>query len=327
VALDALGNLFISEEKALVRRVDAASGIISTVAGQSGDWGFSGDGGPAASAHLSPPRSLAVDAGGNLFIADRLNNRIRRITKLDNSGPLASNVAANPNPVAVGTGSALTAHLDDTTTGGSKIASAEYNIDNGAFVSMNAVSAPFDAVGEDVTASLPAFASAGLRTVCVRGRDTANNIGPAECILLVAYDPAGGFVTGGGSVNSPAGADLADASAAGPAIFGFNSKYLPGNNTPSGSLEFQFKAGNLNFKSTVMDWLVVTGEPRAVFRGDGTINGQTVCKFEVDAWDGSSQPGNVDAFGLKIFACAGGGNRYSLPATPLTRGSIIIHGQ
>ena len=74
-----------------------------------------------------------------------------------------------------------------------------------------------------------------------------------------------------------------------------------------------------------MDWLVVTGEPRAIFRGNGTINGATVCKFEVDAWDASYQPGSVDAFGLKIFACAGGGDRYSLDATPLTKGSIIIH--
>jgi hypothetical protein len=74
-----------------------------------------------------------------------------------------------------------------------------------------------------------------------------------------------------------------------------------------------------------MDWLVVTGEPRSIFQGTGTINGTSVCRFEVDAWDGSFRPGNVDAFGLKIFSCASGGDRYSLPARPLTKGSIIIH--
>ena len=124
---------------------------------------------------------------------------------------------------------------------------------------------------------------------------------------------------------SPAGADLLNTSAAGAATFGFVSKYLPGKSTPSGNLEFQFKEGNLSLKSTSMDWLVVTGQPRAVFRGTGTISGGNVCKFEVDAWDNSFSPGNADAFGLKIFSCASGGDRYSLAATPLTKGSIIIH--
>ncbi|MBI2876187.1 MAG: VCBS repeat-containing protein [Candidatus Tectomicrobia bacterium] len=133
------------------------------------------------------------------------------------------------------------------------------------------------------------------------------------------------FVTGGGGVDSPAGADLLNASAAGPATFGFVSKYLLGRDTPSGNLEFQFKQGNLNFKSTSLDWLMVTGQPRAIFRGTGTINGANICKFEVDAWDGSYQPGDVDAFELKIFSCDSGGDRYSLTATPLTKGSIIIH--
>jgi hypothetical protein len=143
--------------------------------------------------------------------------------------------------------------------------------------------------------------------------------------LLVVYDPSGAFVTGGGSVNSPAGADSANPTTAGTATFGFVSKYLPGRSTPDGNLEFQFKAGNLDFKSTSMDWLVVTGEPRGQFRGTGSINGATVCKFQVDAWDASFQPGNADAFGLKIFSCDSGGDRYSLAAVPLAKGSVIIH--
>jgi hypothetical protein len=73
-----------------------------------------------------------------------------------------------------------------------------------------------------------------------------------------------------------------------------------------------------------MEWLVVTGEPRAIFRGDGILNGDVVCKFEVDAWDGSFGPDEGDAFGLKIHAC-GGGDRYSLDRTPLVTGSIKIH--
>jgi len=57
----------------------AQSGIISTVAGN-GTVGFSGDGGPATSAQLYHPYGFAVDAAGNLFIADTSNNRVRKVT-------------------------------------------------------------------------------------------------------------------------------------------------------------------------------------------------------------------------------------------------------
>lgn len=79
VGFDAAGNLFIAEfDRRLIRRVDAATGIISTVAGNQGT-GFSGDGGPAIAASLSDPYDVAIDASGNLFIADSGNFRIRRV--------------------------------------------------------------------------------------------------------------------------------------------------------------------------------------------------------------------------------------------------------
>lgn len=134
-----------------------------------------------------------------------------------------------------------------------------------------------------------------------------------------------GFVTGGGIVESPVGADAENPDATGPATFGFVSKYVKGKTTPEGNLVFFFKAGDLHFKSTSMGSLVVTGQPRAVFRGVGTINDGAVCKFEVDSWDGSFDSG-VDAFGLKLHGCDTGiEDRYLLGATPLTKGSITIH--
>ncbi len=78
VAVDASGNLFIADtQNRRVRKV-AADGIITTVAGN-GTGGFSGDNGPAAGAQLSIPNAVAVDASGNLFIADTQNNRIRKV--------------------------------------------------------------------------------------------------------------------------------------------------------------------------------------------------------------------------------------------------------
>lgn len=81
VRFDAEGNMFFVEMKNnLVRRVDAKSGIISTVAG-TGRQGFSGDGGPATKATLNRPHSITLDNQGNLYICDIGNHRIR-IVKL-----------------------------------------------------------------------------------------------------------------------------------------------------------------------------------------------------------------------------------------------------
>jgi trimeric autotransporter adhesin len=78
LALDASGNLFITDSLGQrVRRVDASTGIITTVAGN-GTSGYSGDGGPATEATLSYPSGVGVDGSGNLFIADG-NNVIRRV--------------------------------------------------------------------------------------------------------------------------------------------------------------------------------------------------------------------------------------------------------
>ena len=91
-AMDAKGNLYIADtNNNRIRRV-GTDGIITTVAGM-GKNGFSGDGGPAAQASLSGPSSVTVDAGGNLYIADTNNHRIRRvgpdgiITTVPGSGP------------------------------------------------------------------------------------------------------------------------------------------------------------------------------------------------------------------------------------------------
>src|SRR2546425_1017218 len=79
IAVDAAGNLFIADaDDHRIRRVAAGTGIITTVAG-TGTAGFGGDGGPATGAQLWTPTGVAVDAAGNLFIADADNNRIRQV--------------------------------------------------------------------------------------------------------------------------------------------------------------------------------------------------------------------------------------------------------
>jgi uncharacterized repeat protein (TIGR01451 family) len=252
----------------------------------------------------------------------------------DTVGPVSSNVVANPAVVAIGNGLTLTASVDDSSTGNSVVAGAEYSLDGGPFTPMSPSDGGFNSVLENVTAAVPAFAAADVINVCVRGGDVHSNVGAAACILVAVYDPDGGFVTGGGWINSPAGAHAAQPLLTGKANFGFVSKYLPGADTPSGETEFQFKVANLNFRSSTYEWLVVAGA-RAQFKGTGTINNAGDYGFLLTAIDGQ-QPGGggTDKFRIKIWERLSGNILYDNQigkddagndATELGGGSIIIH--
>jgi len=79
IQFDGQGHLYIVERDShVVRRVDAVTGLISTVAG-TGEAGFSGDGGPAVEAQLQRPHSITFDPSGRLLICDIGNHRIRRV--------------------------------------------------------------------------------------------------------------------------------------------------------------------------------------------------------------------------------------------------------
>ena len=80
IAVDSAGNVFIADGTAYkVRRVDAATGIITTVAG-TGGYGSTGDGGPATAAELNLPAGVAVDGDGNLYISEYYGARIRKVS-------------------------------------------------------------------------------------------------------------------------------------------------------------------------------------------------------------------------------------------------------
>ncbi|GAB4088472.1 hypothetical protein GCM10028785_11410 [Hydrogenophaga soli] len=117
VARDAAGNFYIADyDNNRIRKVDAVTGIISTVAGN-GTAGFGGDGGVATAAQLSWPTGIAVDAAGNLYIADNQNNRVRKVdaasgniaTLIGTGGPATpiQSMAAASAPLAAPVGLAL----------------------------------------------------------------------------------------------------------------------------------------------------------------------------------------------------------------------------
>ncbi len=181
------------------------------------------------------------------------------------------------------------------------------------------------------------FTAAGVYMVKLTVTDACGNASTATQIggmdaMVVIYDPNAGFVTGGGWINSPAGAYTADPSLAGRANFGFVSKYLKGAKVPTGETEFQYQVGNLNFHSTAYQWLVISG-PDAQYKGSGTINGISGYTFLLTAQDGQiSGGGGTDKFRMKIWNA--GGVVYdnqmaslddAVATTALGGGSIVIH--
>ena len=181
-----------------------------------------------------------------------------------------------------------------------------------------------------------AIAQPGVYPVEVAGYDDIGYEVREFLGYLVIYDPNGGFVTGGGSIYSPAGAYLPDPALQGKATFGFVSKYLKGANIPSGQTEFQFRAAGLNFKSSAYEWMVIAGK-KVMYKGQGSINGSGVYQFMLSAIDGDLKGGDgLDRFRIRIWQVVDGVeqtvydnqlNDYpdADPTTTLTGGSIVIH--
>lgn len=173
-----------------------------------------------------------------------------------------------------------------------------------------------------------AYSAAGLYTVTLTVTDKDGGVGTASYSRIVIYDANGGFVTGGGWFDSPAGAYGADPGATGKANISINAKYQKNRSLPTGQTEFQFKAGGVDFHSTGYEWLVVSGN-RAQYRGTGKINGAGSYGFLLSMIDGTT-----DKVRLKIWDTTTGNVVYdtqwgapddAAPTTVMGGGSIVIH--
>jgi len=172
------------------------------------------------------------------------------------------------------------------------------------------------------------YATAGVYNVCLTVNDGSLNSDPA-CTMAVIYDPSAGFVTGGGWIDSPAGAYKADESQTGKATFGFVSKYQKGASIPSGNTAFEFDLAGLAFSSQSYEWLVVNkAATNAQFKGTGTINGLldpngNAYKFML--WAGDSSP---DTFRIRIWWEDETGERDVYDngtAQAVGAGNIVVH--
>lgn len=166
----------------------------------------------------------------------------------------------------------------------------------------------------------------GVYTITVVATDTDGASGQAS-VMVVVYGE--GSVSGGGWIDSPAGAYAADPSLSGKASFGFTSQYKKGATVPTGTSHFQFHAGGLSVQSIAYDWLVVNqGNTNAQFKGTATVNGAATNAagdpYRFMIWAGDGAP---DTFRIRVWTESGGSETVVYDNgvnQPLGGGAIVI---
>lgn len=140
--------------------------------------------------------------------------------------------------------------------------------------------------------------------------DNSGNSSTISHQYVVVFDPNAGYVSGSGSIDSPAGAYTPNPSVTGRASFGFVARYRQGAHIPDGHTHFRFRAADFELRSDAYEWLVVAG-PHARYRGTGSVNGVAGFRFMLTATDGARPGGGgTDRLHLKVWAASGGGVIY-----------------
>lgn len=264
----------------------------------------------------SPGQIISLYAADEFRVSD--HDPVLVGLNLTNDPPVLGDITVPVNVVAVG--SPVNASAPFTDADVLDTHTADWDWGDGA-ASAGAVS---EANGAGLIEGSHVYTSPGIYSVQVTVQDNFGNADQAVYQYVVVYDPNGGFVTGGGWIDSPAGAYASDPSVTGKATFGFVAKYKKGSSIPDGNTEFQFKAGDLNFKATSYQWLVINqGGGNAQFKGAGTINGQGAYQFMIWATDASP-----DTFRIKIWYSDSSGEHVIYDNgvnQPLGGGSIQIH--
>jgi trimeric autotransporter adhesin len=297
VAVDAAGNLFIAEYfNNTVRRVDATSGIITTIAGSGTIAGASGDGGLAVFSLLDHPTSVSVDPAGNVFIADFGNDAIRRI---NTSGTIATVIGTNGTSGYSGDGGAATAATLD---GSSDI----YLAANGdVYVS--------DAGNYRIRlATAASIALSGTATSCIAGTNT-----------LAAAAAGGVWTSGNPAIATVSAAGVVTAVSAGTATIsygmglGFGSTVYTVNPAPAPVVSAAGPSLSVAGSFASYQWLLagspVAGATSATYMAT-TDGSYAVTVTDANGCSGTSATQIVSGVGLNDINSAGALAIYPNPA-------------
>jgi hypothetical protein len=237
---------------------------------------------------------------------------------VDNQPPVAGAIAGPLDPAPANTTISASAPFSDPDTADTHTAVWEWGDGTASAGSVSEADGVGTASGEH------AYGAAGVYPLTVTVTDDDGGSASATFQYVVVYDPSAGFVTGGGWIDSPAGAHKPNPALSGKATFGFVSKYQKGATVPTGRTEFRFQAGSLDFASSSYGWLVVNqGGTNAQFKGSGTINGAGTYPFMLWAGDGA-----LDSFRIKIWEELDGVETVIYDngvEQPIGGGSIIVH--
>ena len=226
-----------------------------------------------------------------------------------NAAPVISVLTLPSSPVPLGTSVAAVAAYTDAGWRDTHTALLQWDWDSETATSTGAASTGIASAG--IANGSNTYTAAGVYTVRVLVTDDDGEVASRSSAAdisayVVVYDPAGGFVTGAGWIESPVAACrftacASDGTAVGKATFGFVSRYARGATVPTGTTEFHFQAGGLKFQSVSYQWLVIAGG-RAQYKGEGTINGVGHYGFILTAIDGQLNGGDgSDKLRIKIW--------------------------
>jgi uncharacterized protein (TIGR03437 family) len=157
VAVDAAGNVYIADtNNRRIRKITVADGTISTIAGN-GALAFAGDGGQATKASLSNPEGVGVDAAGNIYIADSLNNRVRLVL----TNGVITTIAGRTRGYGGDSGAATNAQLNTPSDVAVASSGKIYVVDNQnnavRLLTLNAVQVPAPSISAGGVVSAGAF--------------------------------------------------------------------------------------------------------------------------------------------------------------------------
>ncbi len=318
-----VGDAYAGAEGSSIALALSATDADSDVLTFSWDLGDGTTGSGAA-----PPSSHTYADNGTydimLAVADGRGgvDTARTTATVSNVAPTVAAFTVPTAPIAL-TGGVATVPISTTFTDpGSDSHVATLDCGTGVSVQGNA---PNGTAGGTCT-----FSTAGVYTVRLTvlddDGDSDTEVATGQVVVYVASTA---WITGGGWIDSPAGAYTPAASVTGKLTFEFVARYQSSSaSNPSGNSKFELSLGKLDFESSALDWLIVSGSGGRL-QGSGTLNGAGDYGFSLLATDGAP-----DAIRIRIWNRLTGvvvyDNKPGLPTdaddvTPLGGGSIQVH--